>query len=38
VLAQSINPSEYTAVAVSVEPNGGSPQPTTKPIIVVPLA
>lgn len=25
------------AVAVSVEPNGGSPAPTTKPIIVVPL-
>jgi anti-sigma-K factor RskA len=38
VLAQSINPSEYAAVAVSVEPDGGSPQPTTKPIIVVPLA
>lgn len=38
VLAQSINPSEYAAVAVSVEPNGGSPQPSTKPILVVPLA
>ena len=38
VLAQSINPAAYAAVAVSVEPDGGSPQPTTKPIIVVPLA
>lgn len=38
VLAQSINPSEYAAVAVSVEPQGGSPQPSTKPILVVPLA
>jgi anti-sigma-K factor RskA len=37
VLAQSIEPAQFAAVAVSVEPNGGSPQPTSKPIIVVPL-
>jgi anti-sigma-K factor RskA len=38
VLAQSINPSDYAAVAVSIEPNGGSPQPTSTPILIVPLA
>jgi anti-sigma-K factor RskA len=38
VLAQAINPLDYAAVAVSIEPNGGSPQPTSKPILVVPLA
>ena len=30
--------SNASAVAVSVEPEGGSPQPTTTPIIVAPLA
>jgi anti-sigma-K factor RskA len=38
VLAKSINPSEFMAVAVSIEPHGGSPQPTSKPILIVPLA
>ena len=38
VLAQTINPAEYAAVAVSIEPDGGSPQPTSKPILIVPLA
>jgi anti-sigma-K factor RskA len=38
VLAQSINPSDYAAVAVSIEPTGGSPQPTSTPILIVPLA
>lgn len=38
VLAQSINPADFAAVAVSIEPDGGSPQPTSKPILVVPLA
>jgi len=38
VLAKSINPADYAAVAVSIEPTGGSPQPTTKPILIVPLA
>jgi len=38
VLAKSINSAEFAAVAVSVEPNGGSPQPTSTPILVVPLA
>jgi anti-sigma-K factor RskA len=37
VLAQSINPGDYAAVAVSIEPEGGSPQPSSKPILVVPL-
>jgi anti-sigma-K factor RskA len=38
VLAKSVNPADYAAVAVSIEPAGGSPQPTSKPIIIVPLA
>jgi hypothetical protein len=38
VLAQSINPAQFAAVAVSVEPAGGSPQPSSKPILVVPLS
>ena len=33
----AINPATTNAVAVSVEPDGGSPAPTTTPIIVVPL-
>ncbi len=33
----AINPATTNAVAVSVEPEGGSPAPTTTPIIVVPL-
>ncbi len=37
VLERSINPSEYAAIAVSVEPDGGSPQPSAKPILIVPL-
>lgn len=31
------NPQSVTAVAVSIEPVGGSKQPTTKPIAVVPI-
>lgn len=38
ILARSINRAEFAAVAVSIEPDGGSPQPTSKPILVVPLA
>ncbi len=38
VLARSVNPADYAAVAVSIEPAGGSPQPSTKPILIVPLA
>jgi len=38
VLAKSVNPADYAAVAVSIEPIGGSPQPTSKPILIVPLA
>jgi len=37
VLAKSVNPADYAAVAVSIEPVGGSPQPTSKPILIVPL-
>ncbi len=33
----AIDPATTNAVAVSVEPDGGSPAPTTTPIIVVPL-
>jgi anti-sigma-K factor RskA len=33
-----IRPATYAAVAVSVEPHAGSPQPTTKPFLIVPLA
>lgn len=32
-----IRPAEYTAVAVTVEPQSGSPAPTTKPFLIVPL-
>ncbi len=32
-----VDPASTAAVAVSVEPTGGSPAPTTTPIIVVPL-
>jgi Anti-sigma-K factor rskA len=33
-----ITPSQYTAVAVSVEPRSGSNAPTTKPLLIVPLS
>ncbi len=33
-----ITPSQYAAVAVSVEPQGGSPAPTTTPFLIVPLS
>ena len=33
-----VNTSRIHAVAVSVEPQGGSPAPTTTPILIVPLA
>lgn len=32
-----VNPAETKAVAVSIEPQGGSAAPTTTPILVVPL-
>lgn len=32
-----VDPAETKAVAVSIEPHGGSPAPTTTPILVVPL-
>jgi anti-sigma-K factor RskA len=38
VLTQPLNTAQIAAVAVSVEPNSGSPQPTTKPILIIPLA
>jgi anti-sigma-K factor RskA len=38
VLAEAIEPADFAAVAVSVEPQGGSSQPSTKPILIVPLA
>lgn len=38
VLAKALNPTEFAAVAVSIEPAGGSPQPSSKPILIVPLA
>jgi anti-sigma-K factor RskA len=38
VLAKSVNPADYAAVAVSIEPATGSKQPTTTPILIVPLA
>lgn len=37
VLAQRSGAADYAAVAVSVEPEGGSVQPSGKPILVVPL-
>jgi anti-sigma-K factor RskA len=38
VLKQPVDSASIAAVAVSVEPDSGSPQPTTKPILVIPLA
>jgi anti-sigma-K factor RskA len=38
VSSAQVNPADTAAVAVSVEPTGGSPAPTTTPIIVVPLS
>jgi anti-sigma-K factor RskA len=38
VLPQPVNTAQIAAVAVSVEPGTGSPQPTTKPILIIPLA
>ena len=32
-----VDPKQFAAVAVSVEPLGGSPAPTTKPFLIVPL-
>ena len=37
VRTQPIDTARIQAVAVSVEPQGGSPAPTTKPILIVPL-
>ena len=37
VSGRAVDPAQYKAVAVSVEPSGGSPQPTTTPILVIPL-
>ena len=37
VSSVQVDPANAAAVAVSVEPTGGSPAPTTTPIIVVPL-
>jgi anti-sigma-K factor RskA len=38
VLKQPVDTASIAAVAVSVEPGSGSPQPTTKPILIIPLA
>ncbi len=38
VSSVQVDPANTAAVAVSVEPTGGSPAPTTTPIIVVPLS
>jgi len=38
VLTQAVDTASIAAVAVSVEPDSGSPQPTTKPILVIPVA
>ena len=38
VRREPVDTSRIHAVAVSVEPPGGSPAPTTKPILIVPLA
>ncbi|MBV9223140.1 MAG: anti-sigma factor [Acidobacteriaceae bacterium] len=38
VSSVQVDPANTVAVAVSVEPAGGSPRPTTTPIIVVPLS
>lgn len=38
VLKKPVHPGAFAAVAVSIEPDGGSPQPSSKPILVVPLA
>jgi anti-sigma-K factor RskA len=37
VAPQPVNVSQLAAVAVSVEPRTGSPAPTTKPILVIPV-
>jgi hypothetical protein len=37
VVSVAVNPSATAAVAVSIEPEGGSKEPTTKPVLVVPL-
>ena len=37
VRTQPVDTARIQAVAVSVEPQGGSPAPTTKPILIVPL-
>jgi anti-sigma-K factor RskA len=37
VSQRQISPAQYAAVALSVEPAGGSPAPTTKPFLIVPL-
>ena len=37
VRPSAFDPSRYKAVAVSVEPQGGSPAPSTTPILIVPL-
>jgi anti-sigma-K factor RskA len=37
VSQQPVDPATIAAVAVSVEPRGGSPAPTTKPFLIVPL-
>jgi anti-sigma-K factor RskA len=38
VSQQSVDPATIAAVAVSVEPRAGSPAPTTKPFLIVPLS
>ena len=38
VLPQPVNTAGIAALAVSVEPGSGSPQPTTKPILIIPVA
>jgi anti-sigma-K factor RskA len=38
VLKQPVDTASIAAVAVSIEPDAGSPQPTTKPILIIPLA
>ncbi len=38
VRPQPVDTARIHAVAVSIEPSGGSPAPTTKPILIVPLA
>ena len=38
IASVQVDPTNTAAVAVSIEPTGGSPAPTTTPIIVVPLS